>query len=82
MAKNTLFKIKDIDTSIPIENTHYFNWLNSQNLLDIHSIETKKAYLKSIGFEIGKDRISSKAIDTLRYIEQYYFRKTLNNTKK
>lgn len=82
MAKNTLFKIKDIDRSVTFENTHYFNWLNSQNLSDIHAIETKKTYLKSLGFQIGKDKISSKDLDTLRYIEQYYFRKNLIKTKK
>lgn len=61
--------------SAPMCECHYYLWL-SQNVVDcdIHAFQTKSEYLKqSFGFVKGEDRLSREAIQTLKYIEKYYF---------
>lgn len=68
------FSIKDQDDSQLIGQTHYYKWLKSENKGDIHSLNTKKYYLKSQGFDITKNYLTSTDLKRLRYIEEHYFR--------
>lgn len=68
MAK---FEIKDSNTSIPMYETHYYQWLKD-NKVEVHSIKTKVEYLTSQGFVVGTDIISDKDLASLKAIEQHY----------
>ena len=70
MAK---FTIKDQDTSIPMLDTHYYQWLKETNQTTINKTITKVEYLKSQGFIVGTDFISDKEIFTLKSIENIYY---------
>lgn len=68
----TLFKIKDNDRTIPMTETHYYNWLKENNISDVHYTKTKVEYLTSQGFVVGTDRLSEEDLTTIKYIEQHY----------
>jgi hypothetical protein len=63
-----------------IEDSHYWYYLNKLKPVDIHAIETKAGYLKSIGFTKGVDTLDSKAIQCLKCIEQVYFERVIKPT--
>lgn len=63
---------------IVMEKTGYYKQLSENNINEIHGIETKRKYL-STRFEYisGVDFISKQALNTLKIIEEYYFRSVL-----
>jgi hypothetical protein len=63
-----------------IEDSHYWYYLNKLKPVDIHAVETKAGYLKSIGFTKGVDTLDSKAIQCLKCIEQVYFDRIIKPT--
>ena len=65
--------------NIPACELHYYLWLKSSKVTDIHSINTKKKYLEILGFISGKDYISEKDLFHLKAIEQIFFINELKN---
>jgi hypothetical protein len=63
-----------------IEDSHYWYYLNKLKHVDIHAIETKAGYLKSIGFTKGVDTLDSKVVQCLKCIEQMYFDRIIKPT--
>jgi hypothetical protein len=63
-----------------IESTHYWYYLSKVKPVDIHAIDTKTGYLKSIGFTKGSDTLDSKAVQCLKCIEQVYFDRIIKPT--
>jgi len=63
-----------------IEDTHYWYYLSKLKPVDIHALNTKTGYLKSIGFTKGVDTLDSKAIQGLKCIEQIYFDRIIKPT--
>jgi hypothetical protein len=63
-----------------IEDTHYWYYLNKLKPVDIHAVETKAGYLKSIGFTKGVDTLDSKVVQCLKCIEQMYFDRIIKPT--
>lgn len=76
------FNIPDQDNKKQIADTHYYNWLKGQNLSDVHLINTKLDYLKSLGFSKGEDWLSDTDLFTLKAIEGYYFFKEIEPNLK
>ena len=70
----TLFTIPDSGkTSVPMTELHYYAWLVKENKQDIHSINTKVEYLKSLGFVKNINRLTYEDLESLKHIEQQYF---------
>ena len=65
--------------NIPACELHYYHWLKSSKVTDIHSINTKKKYLESLGFIAGKNHISEQDLNLLKAIEQIFFNNELKN---
>jgi len=63
----------NIDYQQPMTETHYYKWMQQQELKDVHSVNTKLAYLKSLSFVVGVDMLVEKDLMALQYIEQHYF---------
>lgn len=72
---------RDIDQHInnlnpetcPMTMCDYYKWLEETKPTNIHTIETKKQYLETFGFNVGVDVLKERTIKNLKYIEQYYF---------
>lgn len=79
MATNFIIKDRN-NTNIPMEQTHYYNWLKNANLTDVHYVDTKKEYLTQEGFKIGVDSLNESDLSILKYIEQYFFNQNLKTT--
>jgi hypothetical protein len=79
MATNFIIKDRN-NTNLPMEQTHYYNWLKNANLKDIHYVNTKKEYLTQEGFKIGVDSLNESDLSILKYIEQYFFNQNLKTT--
>ena len=67
------FNLPDQDDTKLIVDTHYHNWLLEQGKTDIDSIQTKKEYLLTLGFQLGIDRLDEEDIFRLNTIENTYF---------
>jgi hypothetical protein len=67
-------------SDVLIEDTHYWYYLSKVKPVDIHAIETKAGYLKSIGFKKGVDTLDSKVVQCLKCIEQAYFDRIIKPT--
>ena len=63
---------------IPVDQTHYWGWLDFTQQKDIHSIDTKLEYLKAcFGFVKGTHTLGPDTLTYLRYIENEYFNRIL-----
>lgn len=76
-----LFEIIDKDRSQQIVETHYYKWLLEKKKTDIHYTLTKLEYLEEQGFKVGVNKLNETNFDTLKYIEQHYFRMVVIPTK-
>ena len=77
-----LFEIKDKDSSIKMESTHYYNWLVSNKKQDVHNIKTKIEYLEVQGFIVGYNFLREKDLLSLKYIEQHFTTNLFKTIKK
>lgn len=68
-----LFEIQDTDKNALIVNTHYYKWLLSNEITNVHNVHTKIEYLQEQGFILGESKLSFNDLDTLKHIEQHYF---------
>lgn len=63
----------NIDKKIDMKLTSFYKWLEQQKPKDIN-LETKINYLKEVhGFVIGETKISESDLQSLNYIQDYYF---------
>lgn len=67
-----LFNIPDT-SGVVMTNSHYYAYLKESKPTDIHAIKTKTAYLESLGFVVGEDKLKEGDLDILKAIEQTYF---------
>ena len=63
---------------IPVDQTHYWAWLDFTQQPDIHSHDTKLEYLSvNFGFVKGTHTLGPDILTYLRYIENEYFNRVL-----
>ncbi len=74
------FKIVDQNRNQQINETHYFNWLQKTEQLNIHNSATKIEYLKEQGFQVGINFITEYEVETLKLIEGFYFQTIIKPT--
>lgn len=67
-----LFNIPDT-SEVVMTKSHYYAYLKESKPTDIHAIKTKTAYLQSLGFVLGEDKLKEGDLDILKAIEQTYF---------
>ncbi len=64
--------------NVPIDQTHYWAWLDFTQQPDIHSIATKVEYLSvNFGFVKGTHVLAPETLTYLKYIEEQYFNRVL-----
>ena len=73
LALNRPVKEKN-PSDIPMDQTHYWAWLDFTQQQEIHSIDTKLEYLSTcFGFIKGTHILAPDVLRTLKFIEDYYF---------
>lgn len=74
MADFTEIVIKRNPSDTLIVHTDFYNWLRRPGNYQDDVIECKVAYLESLGFVRGTDRVCADVLRSLGYILETYFR--------
>lgn len=77
LALNRPIKEKN-PIDVPVDQTHYWGWLDFTQQPDIHSVDTKLQYLSAcFGFVKGTHVLGPDTLTYFRYIENEYFNRVL-----
>lgn len=58
----------------PFKDLHFYKWLSeNEKEGNHHSINSKRTYLESLGFEFGKDKLSKEDLTILKYTLEYHW---------